>query len=42
MKENKLEWHKKEILIIKNKDMLNRNEAYKHEKEVKKLFELSD
>ena len=42
MKEKKLEWYKKEILILKNINVLDRKEASKREKEIKKLFELSD
>lgn len=42
MKENTLEWYKKEILIIKNNNVLDRKEAYQHEKEIKELFGLSD
>lgn len=42
MKEKKLKWYKKEILILKNINVLDRKEASKREKEIKKLFELSD
>lgn len=42
MKENALKWYTKEILIVKNVNVLDRKESVKHEKEIKELFGLSD
>lgn len=42
MKDNVLEWYTKEILILKNDNVLEHKEAYKHEKEMKELFGLFD
>lgn len=42
MKEQNLTWYDEEILIVKNVDALNSDEAFANEKKIKKLFSLSD
>lgn len=40
MNKNDLDWYKKEILIVKNKDKLDEKEARAHEKEIQEMFNL--
>lgn len=42
MNDNTLKWYKDEILILKNDEPLDSKEAYRKEKEMKKLFCLFD
>ena len=40
MNKNDLDWYEKDILIIKNNDKLDKEEAFAHEDEIKEMFNL--